>query len=121
MLYSSHIIICTVSCITTGIYNDVHALIFSHYHIYHLMYTYWYIQYCSCFILLTLSYIVCHVYLLVYTIMYMLILLTLSYVQCHVYLFVYTIMYILYSSHPIIYTMSCIPTSIYNNVHALFF
>jgi hypothetical protein len=40
MLYSSHIIICTVSCITTGIYNDVHALFFSHYHMYHVMYSY---------------------------------------------------------------------------------
>jgi hypothetical protein len=42
------------------------------------------------------------------------------YVQCHVYLLVYTIMYMLYSSHLIICTMSCIPTGIYNDVCALF-
>jgi predicted DCC family thiol-disulfide oxidoreductase YuxK len=41
------------------------------------------------------------------------------YVQCHVYLLVYTIMYMLYSSHIIICTMTCIPTGIYNNVHAI--
>ena len=53
--------------------------------------------------------------------MFMFILLTLSYVRCHVYLLVYTIVYILYFSHLIICTVSCIPTGIYNNVHALFF
>jgi hypothetical protein len=31
------------------------------------------------------------------------------------------IMHMLYSSHLIIFTMSGIPTGIYNNVHALFF
>ena len=97
MLYSSDLIICIVSCIPTSIYNNVHPLFFSPYHMYHVMYAYWYIQQCTCFILLTLSY-----------------------VQCHVYLLVYTIMYILSSSHLIICTMSYIPTSIYNNVHALF-
>ena len=49
------------------------------------------------------------------------ILLTLSYVQCHVYLLVYTIMYMLYYSHFMICTVSCIPTGIYNNVHPFFF
>ena len=44
MLYSSHLIICTMTCIPTGIYNNVHALFFSPYHMYHVMYTYWYIQ-----------------------------------------------------------------------------
>jgi hypothetical protein len=44
MLYSFHLIICTVSCIPTVIYNNVHALFFSSYHIYHVMYTYWNIQ-----------------------------------------------------------------------------
>jgi hypothetical protein len=42
-----------------------------------------------------------------------------SYVPCHVYILVYTIMYMLYSSHFIICTVSSIPTGIYNNVHAL--
>jgi hypothetical protein len=37
-------------------------------------------------------------------------------VPCHVYLLLDTIMYMLYSSHLIICTVSCIPTSIYNNV-----
>jgi hypothetical protein len=36
------------------------------------------------------------------------------------YVTLYTIMYMLYSSHLIICTMSCISTSIYNNVHVLF-
>ena len=43
-VYSSDLIICTVSCIPTGIYNNVHALFFSSYHMYHGMYAYWYIQ-----------------------------------------------------------------------------
>jgi hypothetical protein len=33
MLYTSHLIICTVSCIPTGINSNVHALFFSPYHI----------------------------------------------------------------------------------------
>jgi hypothetical protein len=44
----------------------------------------------------------------------------LSYVQFHVYLLVYTIMYMLYSSDLIIWTVSCISTGIYNSVHAFF-
>ena len=44
MLYSSHLIICTMSCMPTGIYNNVYALLFSSYHMYSVMYTYWYIQ-----------------------------------------------------------------------------
>ena len=98
MLYSAHLIMCIMACIPTSIYNNVHALFFSLYHMDSVMYTYWYIQLCTCFILLILSYVPCHIYLLVYKIMHM-----------------------LYSSHLIICTMSCIPTSIYNNVHALFF
>ena len=43
-VYSSHIIICTVSCIPTSIYNNLNALFFPPYHIYSVMYTYWYIQ-----------------------------------------------------------------------------
>jgi hypothetical protein len=39
---------------------------------------------------------------------------------CHLYLLVYTIMYMLFSTDLIICTVSCIPTGIYNNVHALF-
>ena len=95
MLYSSDLIICTVSCIPTGIYNTVHAfssdliickvssiptsiynnvhvLFFSPYHMYIVLYSYWYIQSYTCFILLTFPYVQCHVYLLVYTIVYML-------------------------------------------------
>ena len=40
MLYSSDLIIGTVSCIPTGRYNNVHALFFSPYHMFHVMYTY---------------------------------------------------------------------------------
>ena len=39
MLYSSDLIIGTVSCIPTGRYNNVHALFFSPYHMFHVMYT----------------------------------------------------------------------------------
>ena len=39
-VYSSHLIICTMSCIPTGSYNNVHALFFSPYHMYSVMYTY---------------------------------------------------------------------------------
>ena len=95
MLYFSHLIICTVSCLPTSINNNVHALFFWPYHMHSAIYAYWYIQWCTRFILLTLSYVSCHIYQLVYTIMYM-----------------------LYSSDIIICTMSCIPTSKYNNVHA---
>ena len=44
MLYSSHLIICTMSCIPTGINNNLYALFFSPYHMYNAMYTYWYKQ-----------------------------------------------------------------------------
>jgi hypothetical protein len=43
-----------------------------------------------------------------------------SYAQCHVYLLVYTIVYMLYSSDLIICTMSCIPTGIYKAYTLLF-
>ena len=38
MLYSSQLIICIMSGIPTGIYNNVHALFFSPYHMFHGMY-----------------------------------------------------------------------------------
>ena len=60
MLYSSHLIICTMSCIPTGIYNNVCALFFSCIptSIYNNVHAYHNVQ--------------CPVYLLVYKIMYML-------------------------------------------------
>jgi hypothetical protein len=41
------LIICTVSYIPTSIYNNLHALFFSPYHMYSVLNTYWYIQYCT--------------------------------------------------------------------------
>ena len=71
-------------------------------------------------ILLTLSYVQCHVYLLVYTIMYMLYSshICTSYVHVHVYttymVHMYTtIMYMLYSSHMTLYIIKCKTCHVY--------
>ena len=66
MLYSSHFMICTVSCIPTGIYNNVHALFFSSYHNVHACVYAFFSSYIPTSFLLTY-----HMHSVIYLLVYM--------------------------------------------------